>query len=819
MMEPKEGMRTTIRKIRYFSSTAWPWAILAVIPLGLLGRAVLGLTFLGSGDALVYYFPVRYLWTQAIAQGSFPLWTELLYSGYPLAADIQTAAFYPLNLIHLFLSPLAGHNATVILHTFLAGFFTYGLALHHGMERRAALMAGIIFTLPGCSFSHMGFYPFSASLTWMPAVLLTVMRYLQRPSVRRGAAASLTWAVQVLAGFPQLVVYTGLAAGVLTVFHIITSKGRSWRVIGGVGCIGFAAIGLSALQIIPTAEMVRLGPRTRISYENFALGSLNPAHLPASLISPGAMSVAAGSSGDWSAAMYGIYFVGVFPFVALAYVLAMKPWKSHREQIFSGSGPPSPLPSARASWLPWACMALIFALMATGGRTPLGIILYHLPVVNLFQVQARFLAVAGLALAILTGFALDHILQRTAARGEKTRRWTPAVMILGLAVISIALRFPERGIWEKAVYNNFGAIRSITPVEVAAEGLLLLALAGITAAVIHVAPRLGQAAGTTLLTAGIVLPLAAFTPLGILSVPGTTVRQLLNNRPPTIQAMEADSGKGLSEGRVCTLSDFLFLSSASWTEEYAHLALPDLNVLYGVRQIGLYGPLQHNTYNRFIGRMANNATYPDNLFLSQWVADVLGIRFILARSGFPWQPDPSRHTKIYDDGRVAVFRNERAMPLAWLVPMTISDEPIWNGEMPRLEPHSVAPVRASSAVSRQESESLRAGEWVNVIESGDGRLEMDARLERPRFLAVSLRHYPGWRVHVDGEEQSPVRAYGFLMGTFLAPGRHFVVFDFHPASFLIGAAISALTAAILLGLLFWETKNTTRRPQGIREST
>ncbi len=809
-------MRTTAGK--WCAAHAWPLAILAVIPLGLLGRAVLGLIFLGSGDALVYYFPVRCFWTRAIAQGSLPLWTELLYSGYPLAADIQTATFYPLNLIHLFLSPLAGHNATVILHLVLAGFFTYGLALHLGMERRSALMAGIIFTLPGCSFSHMGFYPFSASLAWMPAVLLTIMRYLQRPSVRRGATAALTWTMQMLAGFPQLVIYTGLAVGVLTVFHIVTSKGRVWHVIGGVGCIGFAAIGLSALQIIPTAEMVGLGPRTHIPYENFALGSLNPAHLLASLISPGAMSVASGISGDWSASIYGIYFVGVFPFVALASALAKKPWKFNREQTFSESGPSSHTPFTQTSWLPWTCMALIFAIMATGGETPLGVILYHIPIINLFKVQARCLAVVDLALAILTGFALDYILRKMSTKGEKSRGWSLGLMIPSLALISMVLWFLEKILWEKAVYNNFGAFRSITGVEAASEGLLVLALAGITAAIIHAAPRLGQATGTILLIAGIVLPLAAFTPLGIPSIPGRTLKQLLSDKPLTIQTMEESPEKGLSEGRVCTLSNFLFLSSDSWIEEYVRLALPDLNLLYGVQQIGLYGPLQHRIYNRFIGQMLNNATFRDTRFLSQWVADVLGIRFILVKNGFPWKPDPSRHKKSYDDGRVAIFRNEQAMPPAWLVPKTISDEAIGDSELPRLDPYSIAPVRSSSNISHQGSESLLAGEWVKVVESRDGRLELDARLEKPRFLAVRLRHYPGWRVYVNGEKRSPVRAYGFLIGTFLAPGRHTVVFDFCPTSFLIGATVSALTAAILLGLMLWEIKIKGRFSKDIRES-
>jgi 4-amino-4-deoxy-L-arabinose transferase-like glycosyltransferase/predicted DNA-binding antitoxin AbrB/MazE fold protein len=66
-------------------------------------------------------------------------------------------------------------------------------------------------------------------------------------------------------------------------------------------------------------------------------------------------------------------------------------------------------------------------------------------------------------------------------------------------------------------------------------------------------------------------------------------------------------------------------------------------------------------------------------------------------------------------------------------------------------------------------------------------------------LVVMVTHYPGWRVAVDGKEQS-LKSVGGYIATDLATGAHKYVFSYSPTSFYVGILISLLSfgGALLL---------------------
>src|SRR5205807_3046355 len=57
----------------------------------------------GGGDFASFYFPTYSYVAAQIKAHTIPLWNPHLFGGMPLAADVQTAMFYPLNWL-LFLS-------------------------------------------------------------------------------------------------------------------------------------------------------------------------------------------------------------------------------------------------------------------------------------------------------------------------------------------------------------------------------------------------------------------------------------------------------------------------------------------------------------------------------------------------------------------------------------------------------------------------------------------------------------------------------------------------------------------------------------------
>src|SRR5438093_7610179 len=54
-------------------------------------------------DILSFHYPLRKVLIESYARGEFPLWNPFLYFGQPMAANPNFMAFYPTNLLHLFL--------------------------------------------------------------------------------------------------------------------------------------------------------------------------------------------------------------------------------------------------------------------------------------------------------------------------------------------------------------------------------------------------------------------------------------------------------------------------------------------------------------------------------------------------------------------------------------------------------------------------------------------------------------------------------------------------------------------------------------------
>src|SRR5437870_4870066 len=87
-------------------------------------------------DTRVFYFPLLVATKEALARMALPLWTPGIFGGYPLFADGEAGALYPLHLAMLpWLTPEASLVALYLLHSWLASVFTYGLIRNLGGGR------------------------------------------------------------------------------------------------------------------------------------------------------------------------------------------------------------------------------------------------------------------------------------------------------------------------------------------------------------------------------------------------------------------------------------------------------------------------------------------------------------------------------------------------------------------------------------------------------------------------------------------------------------------------------------------------------------
>ena len=154
--------------------------------------------------------------------------------------------------------------------------------------------------------------------------------------------------------------------------------------------------------------------------------------------------------------------------------------------------------------------------------------------------------------------------------------------------------------------------------------------------------------------------------------------------------------------------------------------------------------------------------------------------------------------------RLAVLENRDVLPRAWLVSEMIELPPaailaaIGTHRLPdgrRFDPRTTALIEDSPGRMFAASDATAHAE---IVEYEPNAIELVTRSAVPAFLVLSETFYPGWQATVDGSPAPVVRTDYVLRGVELPAGTHHVRLVFRPRSVALGAALSALIAALLL---------------------
>jgi uncharacterized membrane protein YfhO len=87
---------------------------------------------------------------------------------------------------------------------------------------------------------------------------------------------------------------------------------------------------------------------------------------------------------------------------------------------------------------------------------------------------------------------------------------------------------------------------------------------------------------------------------------------------------------------------------------------------------------------------------------------------------------------------------------------------------------------------------------VKIVEYEANRVVIETATDQAGFLFLSDTDYPGWKAHVDGQEETVYRADYPFRAVLVPPGQHTVEFTFDPVAFKVGLAVALTTAAILI---------------------
>jgi hypothetical protein len=742
-----------------------------VVALALLGLTLLRFIFpvlrgevvMMRRDGLVYYFLIKMLVGQMLAQGMMPLWNPYLFGGLPLLASIEPGVLYPLNWISALLPPIAAMNFTVIgsYHLALTGGYLFGRRL--GLPVTGALVLATGFAWGGFMLSQMDLTHYVAALAWLPWLLLALEALYQNclPGAAPGAAwrwvtlGTLFIALQTFAGAPQASFQMLLVGLPYALFSLmLRERAARWRFLLTGSVMAASGALLSAIQLLPTLELRAQGERAQIAYGFFASWSMPWRQLLALVFpfffGPQWRSFYQSPLKDeaWQVTLcHGYIGMAGLLLAAVAVIGSLKrtsfsesrcaPEWQHRPAL-------RPESWRRMVWF-WLAMAVIGLLCAAGDKLPFGAhhLLYRVPVYNFFRCPYRHLFEYSFAASVLAGLGVSYL---TLAAGEAVKRILACSC--GLIALLAMLAATAYQLSPRLFPASAGAVSRLTDREAMIPLVCLLLSIGAVWFYRRQARLLSGLLLFSVLTVDLMLMGMGFE----WHIPARQVREFYADDPPAAAYLKA---------REPDLSAFRILSYSlvKYPVGYRELMYQNLPLARGFQTISGYDPLRPDREAEVAGELDFEGTVRDASLLDpqHQGCNLLNVKYLLRQellhdsskaaetaadfvryAGVPFRPG-SLNLRLEKENRHALeARNFPATELAVISTMTHSTHLPDGAVAGRVKIH----LRDGRIIERKMQAGRDTSEWAW------DRPDVRAAVRHERApIAFSLSSDEGFPVH------------------------------------------------------------------------
>ena len=738
---------------------------------------------------LIFFSPVLFGGKLFPSDGQLPsfyvplaLWDNLLWSGFPIAADGTWQVWYPLRHIFHLLPKGWDFNGYILSVYVLCSTFTYGYVYTLTRSCLAGLVAGIVFGMSGFMMAHLGQTSVIHAAMWYPLMMWAVEKLRRGYSAFWLCAGTVAVGNCILAGHFQIALYSMIFS-----FLYAAVLGRNaathWASYMASVCLVFLlGVGLSAISVLPAIEFSTLSDRAKMSFNAFISHSL-PLKQLFQIFFPYLF-------GGVFPTIYGGTYFGAYGKEELAGYVGLLPWILALASLFS-------VEHRRLCGFFFA--VILFSILASlGNATPLGKILYYIPFVNKFRAPVRHLFEMNFAISVLAGVGIYLIHSKTIAFAQMIRALVLFFSIIMIGLLCIYLWYPEYEMLAKKINTNIPKIffnySIVIPfVLLCFSCMVLFYWYGSTSSLLRT--------GLILITVALNMWSSAWFNEWRLGAPGIYVLE------------KPDYALNLKESLEQTRQRFTPIDGYACA-----LFPPNFSRLYEVPSASGYGPLVLKRYKDFSG-IQEPGTLRNGLFLKRdnRSFDILAIRYVsltrptstIESTSFLWSSDAlftdrDRWRLFEYIFNTAIYENLHALPRAWLVSEVISargDEILKaihtsllpDGRKYRPERMALVEEPLSFKMEREDPNSS-----LEVVQLNDMDIQLRTNGSHPQFLVMSDIYYPGWIATVDGVPTRIFRTNYVLRGLLIPQGKHMVSLQYKPRSHFLGAGISVISLILII---------------------
>lgn len=692
-----------------------------------------------SGDHREQQFPWAKFYQDQIRSFSLPWWTSEIHCGFPILAEGQIGAFYPLNYLFFMLLPLkVAYNYIILFQYWLGAALFYVYLRRLKLSVYAAFFSSLIFLFGSTQGGYFYYNYISQKVViWLPLTLILIDRLVESRRWQDGFWLGTVFAVQIFGGYLQVAVYSLFYSGVYFLFRWFRSRDRNTFILFAGSC----ALGIffSLVQLLPTIELSLLSSRAQAEKGLAYVGSMNPLGF-ATLFYP-----------SWDCFLGSEFYIGLaglfFAFLCLLNL------KSAEEKFFAG-------------------VSVLFLLLALGSYSPLYRLIVETTGFNSFRTPIKFLFFVTFSFSVLAAYGADKFFNGTLAASRL--RGAAAVFSVLCAVFLVVPTAGEKILTEKKAeylpkfqqlvvetyHGKAGHPHSEEQYREKAAGYydavlgflnsgqkdtknqrILLTILLVFALGIAFRPRGGKIiAGFCVLFLLADLYLYGFTSIKANEEPYDTIGTEPNSG--ILEYLKSDSDR-YRVMEVYRVPD----------ENRTFPVFPSYNMLYGIHDIGAYSPLVMKGYKEFLkgwGYINNSLEIQlvDPEILKARLSDVsfLNVKYLLSAAPL----DHPSLELVKKEANVLLYRNKEVLPRAFFYKG--SDSPV--------------NLKASDVIS------------ATIVEYRNDRVKVLVHAPEPGQVVLSDLYYHGWTAKIGEKDGKMMKTRDLFRKVAVTAGTHEITFSY-----------------------------------------
>lgn len=413
--------------------------VLVVIFFGktLIGSQIFVTPDFGQSDILHNEYPAKYFISASLKKKEWPFWNTQIATGFP-QIGIPAGLFNPVNLFLFYFLPMPLAFNLGLAATFLTtAIFTYLFARLLTLSKIASVFTATIFTFSGIFVTQIVHYSVIQTLALFPLELYLAELFIQKRKGLTAVLLALTFGVQILTGFFQVVVYSLIVLTAYIFWRIFFMSQEELKTKAVITVLILILVGLgfavAAVQLLPSFEFTQISNRA----EGVSLAEIRRFPYPLKHVITFIWPYLLGDprigsypkfSENWGIFWESTGYLGILPLILALAAVIIHLRRNKIVQFF------------------FILLVISFLLML--GKNFPTFFLFQIPPLSFFRVPARWIMFLVFSLSILAGIGFEILKLTLEAKGKQIAKILIPILVLILATVNIfifALNYHPRG--------------------------------------------------------------------------------------------------------------------------------------------------------------------------------------------------------------------------------------------------------------------------------------------------------------------------------------------------------------------------------------